>query len=136
MEVQDYVRIVQSRWRIIALATVVGLLAALAASLVSTRCIRRPPACSSRRRRRLGQRGVPGKPVLAAARRVVHQARNGEDVLQDAIESRGLDLTPSDLGGRVKATAVPDTVLFDISVLDAKPELARIWRTPSPRSWS
>ncbi len=49
----------------------------------------------------------------------------GEDVLQDAIESRGLDLTPSDLGGRVKATAVPDTVLFDISVLDAKPELAR-----------
>ncbi len=36
MEVQDYVRIVQSRWRIIALATVVGLLTALAASLVST----------------------------------------------------------------------------------------------------
>ncbi len=25
----------------------------------------------------------------------------------------------------MKATAVPDTVLFDISVLDAKPELAR-----------
>lgn len=126
MEVQDYVRIVQSRWRIIALATVVGLLAALVASLVST-----PMYQASSR---LFVSTAAGASVneayqgnLFSQQRVASYTKlaTGEDVLQDAIESRGLDLTPSDLGGRVKATAVPDTVLFDISVLDSKPELAR-----------
>ena len=49
----------------------------------------------------------------------------GKQVAQRAIDELGLSLSPEEVMARVTAVAVPDSVLFDVSVTDPNPGLAR-----------
>lgn len=51
MEIVDYLKILQARWRIVAAVTVLGILGALGASLLSTPVYQPRRGCSFRRRR-------------------------------------------------------------------------------------
>lgn len=53
------------------------------------------------------------------------QLLTGETLAQRTIDKMGLDVSPKSLTSRVKATAKPDTVLLDVSVLDESPVRAR-----------
>jgi capsular exopolysaccharide synthesis family protein len=60
--------------------------------------------------------------------RVTSYARvlEGRLLASRVIEQLGLDLSPSELQDRIAATAVPDTVLIDVSVTDPSPERAQL----------
>lgn len=126
MEIQDYLKILKARWIIIAVTVVVAILGALGASLLTT------PLYESSARMFVSTSG--GTSVsetyqgnLFSQQRV---ASYSELVTSDALAARvlevlPLDLTPSQLAAKVKASSTPDTVLFDITVTDASPARAR-----------
>lgn len=127
MEVQDYLRILQQRWRIIALATVVGVLGALVASLVST-----PMYQASARLFVSTSSAASVNEVyqgnLFSQQRVASYTKllTGTTLAQRTIDRLGLtDVSPKDVAEQVKATSAPDTVLIDASVQDSSPERAR-----------
>lgn len=126
MEIQDYLRILKARWIIIAVTVIVAILGALGASLLTT------PLYESSARMFVSTSG--GTSVsetyqgnLFSQQRV---ASYSELVTSEALAARVLDvlplgLTPSQLAAKVKASSTPDTVLFDITVSDASPAIAR-----------
>lgn len=125
MEVQDYLRVVAARWRIIAAVTAVAVLGALVASLMTT------PTYTAKTRLFVS---TSGKSVMEAMQgnqfsqqRVASYAKlaTGEEVVSAAVDSLGLDLDPAKVIPNVKAVPVPDTVLADINVTDTVPERAR-----------
>ncbi|QKT13216.1 MULTISPECIES: polysaccharide biosynthesis tyrosine autokinase [unclassified Rhodococcus (in: high G+C Gram-positive bacteria)] len=127
MEVQDYLRIVQTRWRIIALTTLVGILVALGASLMST-----PMYQASSRLFVSTSSGASVNEVyqgnLFSQQRVASYTKllTGSTLAQRTLDKLGKsDLTAEQLAKKVKATSTPDTVLIDTKVTDASPEVAR-----------
>ncbi|OZC75199.1 protein tyrosine kinase [Rhodococcus sp. 06-462-5] len=126
MEIQDYLRILKARWIIIAVTMIVAILGALGASLLTT------PLYESSARMFVSTSG--GTSVsetyqgnLFSQQRV---ASYSELVTSEALAARVLDvlplgLTPSQLAAKVKASSTPDTVLFDITVTDPSPAVAR-----------
>lgn len=126
MEIQDYLKILKARWIIIAVTVVVAILGALGASLLTT------PLYESSARMFVSTSG--GTSVsetyqgnLFSQQRV---ASYSELVTSEALATRvlavlPLNLTPSQLAAKVKASSTPDTVLFDITVSDASPSTAR-----------
>ncbi|CAM3159463.1 polysaccharide biosynthesis tyrosine autokinase [Prescottella defluvii] len=125
MEIQDYVRIVLARWRIIVAVTAVAVAAALVASLVAT------PVYAAKARLFVSTSGSSVMEAMQGAQfsqqRVASYAKlaTGQEVMENAIGALGLDIAPSDLAARVKATPVVNTVLFDVSVTDTDPVMAR-----------
>ncbi|NKS18700.1 polysaccharide biosynthesis tyrosine autokinase [Rhodococcus hoagii] len=127
MEVQDYLRILQQRWRIIALATVVGVLGALVASLMST-----PMYQASTRLFVSTSSAASVNEVyqgnLFSQQRVASYTKllTGTTLAQRTIDRLGLTgVSANDVAAQVKATSAPDTVLIDASVQDSSPERAR-----------
>lgn len=127
MEVQDYLRILQQRWRIIALATVVGVLGALVASLLST-----PMYQASTRLFVSTSSAASVNEVyqgnLFSQQRVASYTKllTGTTLAERTINRLGLtDVSAADIAGKVKATSAPDTVLIDASAQDSSPERAR-----------
>ncbi|AMY23435.1 polysaccharide biosynthesis tyrosine autokinase [Rhodococcoides fascians] len=126
MEIQDYLRILKTRWIIVAVTVIVAILGALGASLLTT------PQYESSARMFVSTTG--GTSVtdsyqgnLLSQQRV---ASYSELVTSEALAARvldvlPLDLTPADLAAKVRATSTPDTVLFDITASDASPAQAR-----------
>ncbi|MEH6793171.1 MAG: polysaccharide biosynthesis tyrosine autokinase [Rhodococcus sp. (in: high G+C Gram-positive bacteria)] len=126
MEIQDYLKILKARWIIIAVTVVVAILGALGTSLLTT------PLYESSARMFVSTSG--GTSVsetyqgnLFSQQRV---ASYSELVTSEALAARvldvlPLDLTPSELAAKVTASSTPDTVLFDITVIDASPAVAR-----------
>ena len=52
------------------------------------------------------------------------QLIGGDELARRVIQRLDLDLTPAELAGQITATAVSDTVLIDVEVLDESPERA------------
>ncbi|QBJ95976.1 polysaccharide biosynthesis tyrosine autokinase [Rhodococcus sp. ABRD24] len=127
MEVQDYLRILQTRWRIIALATVVGLLGALTASLVST------PIYQASARLFVSTSSAASvnevyQGNLFSQQRVASYTKllTGTTLAQRTLDRLGItNLSAGDLAAKIKATSAPDTVLISVTADDASPELAR-----------
>ncbi|MBM9838420.1 polysaccharide biosynthesis tyrosine autokinase [Rhodococcus hoagii] len=125
MEIQDYVRIVAARWRIIAVTTVVAILVALVASLIST------PIYAAKARLFVSTSGSSVMEAMQgnqfSQQRVSSYAKlaTGQEVAAGAIAALGVDLSPSQLASRVRATPVVNTVLFDLEVSDADPVRAQ-----------
>ncbi|MDV6241208.1 polysaccharide biosynthesis tyrosine autokinase [Rhodococcus opacus] len=126
MEIQDYLRILQSRWKIIAITTVVAILGALGASLLttpiyeaSTRLFVSTSAGSSVNEVYQGN--------LFSQQRVTSYTKllTGETLAQRTIDKLDLGGTASALASQVKASSAPDTVLIDVKVQDPSPERAR-----------
>ncbi|EOM75961.1 protein-tyrosine kinase [Rhodococcus rhodnii LMG 5362] len=126
MEIQDYLRILQARWKIIAITTVVAVLGALGASLLAT-----PVYQASARLFVSTSAGSSVNEIyqgnLFSQQRVTSytQLITGETLAQRTIDRLGIDANAAELASQVTATSAPDTVLIDLDVQDASPERAR-----------
>ncbi|WP_455901195.1 polysaccharide biosynthesis tyrosine autokinase [Rhodococcus gordoniae] len=127
MEVHDYLRILQARWKIVAVTTVVAVLAALGASLLTT------PQYEAKTRLFVStSSGASVQEIyqgnLFSQQRVTSytQLLEGTTLAQRTLDTLGLgDLSAVDLAGKVTASSTPDTVLIDTAVTDESPERAR-----------
>ena len=127
MEVHDYLRILQARWKIVAVTTVVAVLAALGASLLTT------PQYEAKTR--LFVSTASGASVqeiyqgnLFSQQRVTSYTEllGGTTLAQRTLDKLGAsDMSAVDLAGKVTASSTPDTVLIDTAVTDESPERAR-----------
>src|SRR5690606_21479602 len=127
MEVHDYLRILQARWKIVAVTTVVAVLAALGASLLTT------PQYEAKTRLFVStSSGASVQEIyqgnLFSQQRVTSYTEllEGTTLAQRTLEKLGLgDMSAVDLAGKVTASSTPDTVLIDTAVTDESPERAR-----------
>ncbi|QOH59290.1 polysaccharide biosynthesis tyrosine autokinase [Rhodococcus rhodochrous] len=127
MEVHDYLRILQARWKIVAVTTVVAVLAALGASLLTT------PQYEAKTRLFVStSSGASVQEIyqgnLFSQQRVTSYTEllEGTTLAQRTLDKLGLsDLSAVDLAGKVTASSTPDTVLIDTAVTDESPERAR-----------
>ncbi|MCK0090475.1 polysaccharide biosynthesis tyrosine autokinase [Rhodococcus sp. F64268] len=127
MEVHDYLRILQARWKIVAVTTVVAVLAALGASLLTT------PQYEAKTRMFVStssggsvQEIYQGN--LFSQQRVASYTKllTGTNLAERTIDTLGFtDMTPNELASKVTAASAPDTVLIDMAVTDPSPERAR-----------
>ncbi|MFF0817870.1 polysaccharide biosynthesis tyrosine autokinase [Rhodococcus sp. NPDC003318] len=127
MEVQDYLRILQARWKIVAVTTVACVLGALAASLLTT-----PTYQAGTRLFVSTSSGASVNEIyqgnLFSQQRVTSYTKllTGTTLAQRTIDKLDLTgITPEQLAAKVTATSAPDTVLIDTKVQDSSPELAR-----------
>ncbi|MDV6305698.1 polysaccharide biosynthesis tyrosine autokinase [Rhodococcus cerastii] len=126
MEIQDYLRILRTRWLVIVVTVAVAVLGALAVSLLTT------PTYQSCSRVFVSTSG--GTSVsesyqgnLFSQQRVASYSElvTGETLAARTIADLGLTMTPAKLAAEVTATSTPETVLLDLCVVDSSPGLAR-----------
>jgi receptor protein-tyrosine kinase len=126
LNLQDFAKLLRSRWVTVCVTTLVAVLAALAVTLLTT------PLYQASTRLYVSATG--GASVAEAYQgnrlsqeRVLSytQLLMGETLAQRTIDKLGLDMSAQTLRGNVKASAKPDTVLLDVEVLDQSPVRAR-----------
>lgn len=126
MEIREYGRILRAGWWIVAIMTVLGVVAGLAYSLVSTPQYQ---ACA-----RLFVTTEGGSSVgeayqnnLFSQERVTSYAglATSTQVAQRAVAQLQLPLSANELRDSVTATPIEKTVLLDLCSTDADPEVAR-----------
>lgn len=126
MSIQDFLKLLRTRWVIICVTVAVALLGAVAVNLLTT------PLYEAKTRLFVSTTsGTSATEIYQGNRysqeRVVSytQLLMGETLAQRTIDKLGLDMTASQLQGNVKATAKADTVLIDVGVVDESPVRAR-----------
>ncbi len=126
MSLQDFARLVRTRWLMIAAVTLLGVLAATAVTLVttpqyqaSTRLFVASTTGDSANERFQGNR-LSQERVLSYT-----ELLQGQTLAQRTADKLNLDISANELRSKVKATAKPDTVLINVSILDASPVRAR-----------
>lgn len=126
MNLQDFAKVLRTRWLTISVTILVAVLAAVAYSLLttplyqaSTRLYVSTSAGSSAADLYQGNR-LSQERVLSYT-----QLLTGETLAQRTIDKLGVNISAATLQSRVTATAKPDTVLIDVSVLDESPVRAR-----------
>jgi capsular exopolysaccharide synthesis family protein len=123
---QDFVRVLRTRWIIIFLTVVVGVGSAVALNMLTT-----PLYQASTRLFVSTTTGGSASEIyqgnLSSQQRVLSYTKllQGKTLAQRTIDKLHLDMTSDALLKKVKATAAPDTVLIDVSVLDPSPAQAR-----------
>ncbi|MFM8857483.1 MAG: polysaccharide biosynthesis tyrosine autokinase [Actinomycetota bacterium] len=126
MNLQDFIKLLRTRWVTVAVTTAILLLVATLYTLIKT------PLYEASTR--LFVSTTTGKSVTDAYQgsrfsqeRVLSYTEllTGESLAQRTIDKLDLDESSEVLRSRVKATAKPDTVLVDVKVLDKSPVRAR-----------
>lgn len=126
MNLQDFIKLLRSRWLTVSVTTLVVVLGAVAVSLLttplyqaSTRLFVSTASAASATELYQGN--------LYSQQRVVSYTEllMGETLAQRTIDKLGLDMSAADLRAHVKASSKPDTVLIDVGVLDQSPVRAR-----------
>ena len=126
LTLQDFVKLLRTRWIIICASVVISLLGAVAVNLLTT-----PLYEASTRLFVSTSSGSSLSEIYQGNRfsqeRVVSYTEllMGETLAQRTIDKLGLEMDPGDLQDRVKASAKRDTVLIDVTVLDESPVRAR-----------
>lgn len=126
MSIQDFFKLLRVRWMIVCAATVVAVLGAVVLSLVTT-----PLYQASTRLFVSTTSGSSLSDIYQGNRlsqeRVVSYAQllTGVTLAQRTIDKLGLDMDASELQENISASAKPETVLIDVSVLDKSPVRAR-----------
>lgn len=126
MNLQDLAKLFRTRWRIIAITTLFTFLGALAYSLLTT-----PLYQASTRLFVSTTVGATASDLYQGNRlsqdRVLSYTEllMGQTAAQRTIDKLDLDMSADQLRSRIKAKAVLDTVLIDVSVLDESPVRAR-----------
>lgn len=126
MNLQDFVRLLRSRWLTIAATTVIGVLGAVAVTLLttplyqaSTRLFVSTTSSASLSETYQGNRFSQERVVSYA------ELLMGQTLAQRTIDKLQLDMTAGALQERITADAKPDTVLINVQVLDDSPIRAR-----------
>lgn len=126
MNLQDYVKVLRTRWITVCATTLVAVLAAIAYTLTATPQYRASTqlyvsasSASSMSDLYQGNR-LSQEKVLSYAQLIM-----GETLAQRTIDRLNLDMTAASLRAKVSAAAKPNTVLIDVSVLDPSPARAR-----------
>ena len=126
MNLQDFLKLLRTRWMIIAVTLLVTLLAAIASTLLttplyqaSTRLFVSAAAGSTLAETYQGNRFSQERVISYT------QLLMGNTVAQRTIDKLGLDMTAGELANNVEATAKRDTVLISVQVLDSSPVRAR-----------
>ena len=126
MSLQDFVKILRSRWLTIAVTTVVGVLGGVAFTLMttplyeaSTRLFVSTTSGSSLSETYQGNRFSQERVASYA------ELLTGQTLAQRTIDKLQLDITAAELQGHIKADAKPDTVLISVNVLDSSAIRAR-----------
>ena len=126
MTIQDFIKLLRNRWLTIVLTSLITILGAIGYSLLQT-----PLYQASTR---LFVSTTSGKSVSESysgtrlsQERVFSYTElvSGATLAQRTIDRLGLDMSAATLKARVTAKSKPDTVLIDVSVLDASPVQAR-----------
>lgn len=126
MSIQEFLKLLRTRWIIIFASVAVGLIAAMAVNLLAT-----PLYQASTRLFVSTTSGTSASEIYQGNRfsqeRVVSYTEllMGETLAQRSIDKLGLDVEASHLQQNVQATAKPDTVLIDVAVVDQSPVRAR-----------
>lgn len=126
MNIQDFVRLLRTRWLIICVTIVITVLAAAAITLLAT-----PRYEASTRLFVSTTAGGSVDAVYTGNRfsqeRVVSYTEllMGKTLAQRTVTKLGLDMSAGELQENVKATAKVDTVLINVTVLDESPVRAR-----------
>lgn len=126
MNLQDFFKLLRSRWITVVVTTVVAVLGALTYTLMTqpqyqatTRLFVSTSAGASLSDLYQGNRFSQER-VLSYTELIM-----GETLAQRTVDKLDLDMSAETLKEKVKATAKPDTVLIDVSVLDTSPVRAR-----------
>lgn len=126
MNIQDFLKLLRGGWVIIVVTTLVGVLAAVSYTLLttplyqaSTRLFVSTTSGSSLSDMYQGNR-LSQERVISYAELLM-----GETLAQRTIDKLGLEMSAAALQANVTATAKPETVLIDVDVLDESPVRAR-----------
>ncbi|AFM16099.1 capsular exopolysaccharide biosynthesis protein [Mycolicibacterium chubuense NBB4] len=126
MNLQDFLKTLRSRWLTVCLTIVVGVLAGVAITILttpmyqaSTRLFVSTSAGSSLAEVYQGNRFSQERVISYT------ELLKGQTLAQRTIDKLGLDLTAAQLRGRITASAKPETVLIDVQVRDESPVRAR-----------
>lgn len=126
MKIQDFAKLLQTRWITVCVTTLVAVLGALAYTFAttplyeaSTRLFVSTSSNSSLSDLYQGNRFSQER-VLSYTELLM-----GETLAQRTIDKLNLDMSAGQLKEQIKASAKPDTVLIDVSVLDPSPVRAR-----------
>src|SRR4051812_11162732 len=122
MNLQDFVKLLRARWVTVCVTTLVAVLGALAYTFATTpqyqagtRLFVSTSSGSSLNDLYQGNRFSQER-VLSYTELLM-----GETLAQRTIDKLNLDMSADQLKEKIKATAKPDTVLIDVSVLDPSP---------------
>ena len=126
MNLQEFVRLLRSRWLTVVLTTIITVLIAAAVTFAtkplyqgSTRLFVSTPAGASISDLYQGNRLSQDR-VLSYTELI-----QGQTLAQRTVDKLNLDMTAGQLQAKVKATSTRDTVLINVSVLDESPIRAR-----------
>ncbi|MGV0579282.1 polysaccharide biosynthesis tyrosine autokinase [Mycolicibacterium elephantis] len=126
MTIQDFLKLLRTRWLIVCVTTVVAVLIAVAVNLFTT-----PLYEASTRLFVSTTSGTSVAEIYQGNRlsqeRVVSYTEllMGETLAQRTIDKLDLDMTPEHLRNHVRARSKPDTVLINVTVTDPSPVRAR-----------
>lgn len=126
MTLQDFFKLLRSRWLTICVTTLVALLGAVTVSLLTT-----PLYEATTRLFVSTSSGSSVSEIYQGNRfsqeRVISYAEllTGTTLAQRTIDKLGLDVSAGALRANVKASAKPDTVLINVTVIDQSPVRAR-----------
>jgi receptor protein-tyrosine kinase len=124
LNVRDFLRLIRAHWLIISLTTAVAVAVAVAVTLLTT------PLYEASTRLFVSTSTTSGgganeiySGTLSSQQRVLSYTKllTGETLAQRTVDKLHLDMSAEALRKEVKATAAPDTVLIDVSVLDPSP---------------
>lgn len=126
MNLQDFIKLVRTRWITVCVTTVATVLGAVVISLLttplyqaSTRLFVSTTAGSSLSDAYQGNRFSQERVVSYS------ELLMGQTLAQRTIDKLGLDMGADELRENIKASAKPDTVLLNVDVLDESPVRAR-----------
>jgi tyrosine-protein kinase len=126
LSLQDYAKLLRSRWVTVCVTIAVAVLAAVTVTLLTT------PLYQASTRLFVSTTSSASvteiyQGNLFSQQRVLSytQLLMGETLAQRTIDKLGVDMRPEALQQHVKASAKPDTVLIDVDVLDESPVRAR-----------
>ncbi|GGC67191.1 polysaccharide biosynthesis tyrosine autokinase [Hoyosella rhizosphaerae] len=126
MDLQEFVRILRNRWRIVTAITAATTLAAIVYSVLSPSIYASTAqlfvsTSSNQSAGELYQGGRFSQERVSSYRQLIM----GDALAERAIDSLDLNVGPEYFHNRVLATSAPETVLIDITVRDTDPVLAR-----------
>ena len=125
MELVDYLNVVRRRWRLILATTLVGAVVAAALTVGMTKQYESQARIFfTTSDQNLSEAYQGGNFAIQRVASYAHVVE-GNQLSARVINRLKLDLTPEELDEKVTATAVPDTVILDISVTDSDPKKAQ-----------